>query len=138
MNLTAKNAKNAKPRFAIGILCHLYALCGKSPFHYPQPASRIQRKGAEAQRGKPQPKKLNMRKQRKQRGKNFAENAEFSQIALQSRKEVKNSLHGYSRELRIFGKLFPSLLPLFPQFAPVRVRWLRLAALRHCGFAPLR
>jgi hypothetical protein len=40
---------------------------------------------AKAQRGQPQPKNLNRRKQRKQRGKNFAENAEFSQIALQSR-----------------------------------------------------
>jgi hypothetical protein len=41
------------------------------------------RKGAKAQLGKPQPKNLNRRKRRKQRGKNFAENAEFSQIALQ-------------------------------------------------------
>jgi hypothetical protein len=35
----------------------------------------------------PQPKNLNRRKQRKQRVENFAENAEFSQIALQGRKE---------------------------------------------------
>jgi hypothetical protein len=47
----------------------------------------FQRQAAKSQRGKPQPKKLNRRKQRKQRGKNFAENAEFSQIALQRRKE---------------------------------------------------
>jgi hypothetical protein len=39
------------------------------------------RKGAKAQRGKPQPKIMN-RKQRKQRPENSAENAEFSGIAL--------------------------------------------------------
>jgi hypothetical protein len=47
----------------------------------------FQGKGAKAWRGKPQPKNLNRRKQRKQRVENFAENAEFSQIALQGRKE---------------------------------------------------
>jgi hypothetical protein len=41
------------------------------------------RKAAKRQRGKPQPKNLNRRKRRKQRGKSFAENAEFSQIAPQ-------------------------------------------------------
>jgi hypothetical protein len=47
---------------------------------------------AKAQRGKPQPKNMNRRKQRKQRPENFAEDAEFSGIALQRRKEFFPSL----------------------------------------------
>jgi hypothetical protein len=46
--------------------------------------------------------------------------------------EVLESLQCYFRELRIFGKIFPPLFPLFP---PVQILWLRLAALRLCGFA---
>jgi len=59
----------------------------------------FQRQAAKSQRGKPQPKKLNRRKQRKQRGKNFAENAEFSQIALQRAQPQAN------RELPAGGRI---------------------------------
>jgi hypothetical protein len=46
-------------------------------------SEKSQRKAAKPQRGEPQPKDLNRRKQRKQRRENFAENAQFSEIALQ-------------------------------------------------------
>jgi hypothetical protein len=52
----------------------------------------VKRKGAKAQHGKPQPKNMNRRKQRKQRAENFAENAEFSGIAVQRRREFFPSL----------------------------------------------
>jgi hypothetical protein len=48
------------------------------------------------------------------------------------------SLQCCSRELRIFGKVFHSLFPLFPLFAPVQVLWLQLAALRLRDLAALR
>jgi len=75
------------------------------------------RKGAKAQRGQPQPKNLNRSKQRKQRRKNFAKNAQFSGIALQ----------GASSDLAASRLGDFALKGLFNH--PGSVHWMRLAAL---------
>jgi hypothetical protein len=62
--------------------------------------SHSRQKAQKAQRGKPQPKNLNRSKQRKQRRKNFARNAQLSDIALQSRQDGRDSLR-----LRAFASL---------------------------------
>jgi predicted RNA-binding protein len=49
----------------------------------PEDLSTQSRQAAKTQLGKPQSKNLNMSKQRKQRRKYFAKNAQFSGIALQ-------------------------------------------------------
>ena len=63
-------------------LCPSVSIRGKI-FAKRRDPDKLQRKGAKAWRGKPQPKNLNRSKLRKQRRKNFVENAQFSEIALQ-------------------------------------------------------
>ncbi len=102
---------------------------------------RIGRTGilnAKTWRGKPQPKNLNRSKLRKQRRKNFVENAQFSEIALQRRKEFLPSwrLRSANHENCAFlAKLF-SLFVSFVCFCEVLlVAACRAGTLRYNAFS---
>ena len=74
------------------------------------------RNGAKAQRGQPQPKNLNRSKQRKQRRKNFAKNAQFSEIALRRRIRRRQAYDrtalGFRRHFAYFEWFAVKLCPL--------------------------
>jgi hypothetical protein len=75
-SLTTKNAKNTKKNSLFGLQS-----VGIAHFREDLRADGhaiAKRKGAKAQRGKPQPNNMNRSKQRKQSVEYFAQNAEFS------------------------------------------------------------